>query len=418
MAITRTSSEPSLAQPRAGVPVAAAASVAVMAGILAVSFNLRIGIVTVGPLIDDIRGSTQMSSGVAGLLGAVPFLFMGIFALIGPWLAARLGSAQLIGYALATLALGTVARAVAPTAALVVLATVPIGVGIALTSLALPGVVKENFPGRSGATTGSYVAALALGGGLAAVLVVPLADALGGWREAFALTSIPAFLALPVWIRVRGDVREDTRRPAALAPGPDDRWRPGPRGFRLGLMFGLQSMCFASVISWVAALYRHEGWSASHAALTTAAVSFLVAPAGLLLPRLSEGRDRRIWVFWTAVVMASAVLGMSIVPGTLPWLWVITFGLGTGSIFSLMLTLPLDLGSSQAEVDELTGWMLGLGYILAAAAPALVGVGRDLTGGFEIPLIVMAVLGLCAGSVALSPALQATAPSSMEDRGR
>jgi CP family cyanate transporter-like MFS transporter len=210
-------------------------------------------------------------------------------------------------------------------------------------------------------------------------------------------------------MHARGEVREDTGRMAALADATD-KWRPGSRGVRLGLMFGLQSMCFASVISWVAALYRHEGWGADHAALTTAAVSFLVAPAGLVLPRLSEGRDRRIWVFWTAVVMSSAVLGLAIVPGTLPWLWVIAFGLGTGSIFSLMLTLPLDLGGSQAEVDELTGWMLGLGYILAAAAPALVGVGRDVTGSFGIPLIVMAVLGFGAGFVALSPALERSSP--------
>jgi CP family cyanate transporter-like MFS transporter len=388
----------------------AAASITVMAGILAVSFNLRIGIVAIGPLIDDIRDSTGMSSGVAGLLGAVPFLCMGVFALVGPWLAARLGSALLIGYSLGVLAVGTVARAVAPTSALIVLATVPIGIGIALTGLAIPGVIKENFPGRPGAATGSYVAALALGGGLTGALVVPLADALGGWRAAMALTSIPAFLALPVWFGVRGEVREDTGRLAALVARTGDRWRPGRRGFRLGLMFGLQSMCFAAVISWVASLYEHEGWTAGHAALTTALISFLVAPAGLVLPRLSEGRDRRIWVLWTAIVMSAAVLGLAIVPDTLPWLWVVGFGLGTGSIFSLMLTLPLDLGRSQSEVDELTGWMLGLGYILAAAAPALVGVGRDITGSFEVPLIVMAVLGIGAGIVALSPSLARTSP--------
>jgi CP family cyanate transporter-like MFS transporter len=396
------------------VPVAAA-SAAVMAGILAVSFNLRIGIVTVGPLVDDIRDSTGMSSGVAGLLGAVPFLCMGIFALVGPWLAARAGSARLIGYAVASLALGTVARAAAPTSALIVLATVPIGIGLALTGLAIPGLIKENFPGHPGAATGSYVAALAVGGGLSAFLVVPLADALGGWRWAFALTAIPAFVALAVWTRVEPDVREDTGRFEAMAHAAKNRWRPGLRGSRLGLMFGLQSMCFASVISWVAALYRHEGWSADHAALTTAAISFLVAPAGLVLPRLSEGRDRRAWIFCTAVVMASAVLGLAIVPGTLPWLWVVSFGLGTGSIFSLMLTIPLDLGSSQGEVDELTGWMLGLGYILAAVAPALVGVGRDVTGSFEVPLIVMAVFGFGAGFVALSPALKRSSPG---DGGR
>jgi MFS transporter, CP family, cyanate transporter len=377
-----------------------------MVGILAVSFNLRIGIVSVGPVIDDIRSSTGMSSGTAGLLGAVPFLCMGIFALAGPPLAARLGSARLVGYALATLAFGTLARAVAPGAALVVLATVPIGVGIALTGLVLPGVVKMYFPGRPGATTGSYVASLALGGGIGGLTVVPLAHALGGWRGAFAVGALPALVALPIWMRASAGMRDERTPLPGLPDGAPAKWRPGPQGLRLGLMFGLQSMCFAAVISWVAALYRHAGWSAGHAALTSAVISLLVAPAGLVLPRLSDGRDRRSWVFWTAVVMASAVLALSIAPLTLPWLWVCAFGIGTGSIFSLMLTMPLDLRDSQSEIDELTGWMLGLGYIMSAVAPALVGVGRDITGNFELPLIVMSVLGFGAGLVALSPALR------------
>ena len=268
----------------------------------------------------------------------------------------------------------------------------------------LPGVVKLHFPGRPGATTGSYVASLALGGGIGALTVVPLAHALGGWRGAFAVGALPALLALPIWMRASAGMR-DERTPLPGLPDTPAKWRPGPQGLRLGLMFGLQSMCFASVINWVAALYRHAGWSAGHAALTAAVISLLVAPAGLVLPRLSDGRDRRSWVFWTAVVMASAVLALAIAPLTLPWLWVCAFGIGTGSIFSLMLTMPLDLRDSQSEIDGLTGWMLGLGYIMSAVAPALVGVGRDITGNFELPLIVMSVLGFGAGLVALSPAL-------------
>lgn len=393
----------------------AAAPVALLLGIVAVSFNLRIGIVTVGPVVDDIRSSTGMSSGMAGLLGAVPFLFMGIFALVGPPLAARFGSGRLIGYALAVLAFGTLVRAVAPSAWLVVLATVPIGIGIALTSLALPGVVKVNFPGRSGATTGLYVAALALGGGLTALVVVPLAHALGDWRDAFALSAVPALVALPLWARATRRLRGSPARLPGVPEEPvAERRRPGPQGLRLGLMFGLQSMCFAAVISWVAALYHHEGWTSGHAAITVAVVSLLVAPAGIVLPRLSEGRDRRRWIFWTAGVMSSAVLALAVVPATAPWLWVTTFGLGTGSIFSLMLSLPLDLRETQAEIDELTGWMLGIGYIMSAAAPALVGVGRDITGNFELPLIVMSILGCGAGLVALSPELRRVAETGGE----
>jgi len=173
-------------------------STTLLVAILAVSFNLRIGIVSVGPVVDDIRSSTGMSNGIAGLLGALPFLCMGVFAFAGPPLTARIGSLRLIGYALALITFGTLARAAAPGAALVVLATIPLGMGIALTGLALPGVVKQHFPGRLGTITGTYVASLAIGGGVGALLVVPLEHPLGGWRGAFAVTALPALLALPV----------------------------------------------------------------------------------------------------------------------------------------------------------------------------------------------------------------------------
>lgn len=378
-------------------------SLTLLVGILVVSFNLRIGIVSVGPVVDDIRSSTGMSNGAAGLLGAVPFLCMGVFALAGPPLAARFGSTRMITFAVGVLALGTLARALAPSAWLVILATVPIGVGIALTGLALPGVVKAHFPGRLGATTGSYVAALAIGAGVTALAMVPLARALDGWRDAFALSAVPAIIALPVWVRATAGISRERTRVAS--PSRPQR-RPGPQGLRLGLMFGLQSMCFASVINWIAALYRQTGWSAGQAAVTTAVITLLVAPAGIVLPRLSDGHDRRPWIFWTAVFMSSAILALSVAPRAAPWVSVTAFGLGTGSIFSLMLTLPLDLRESQAEIDELTGWMLGLGYVMSAAAPALVGLGRDLTGNFEWPLLSMSVVGIAAGLVALSPVLR------------
>src|SRR6185437_11855929 len=96
-------------------------------------------------------------------------------------------------------------------------------------------------------------------------------------------------LALPVWVRAIATIDHDAQPLPSVPEGTPRSWRPGPQALRLGLMFGLQSMCFAAMMTWLASLYRHTGWSTGHAALTTAVVSLLVAPAGLLLPRLSEG---------------------------------------------------------------------------------------------------------------------------------
>jgi CP family cyanate transporter-like MFS transporter len=56
--------------------------------------------------------------------------------------------------------------------------------------------------------------------------------------------------------------------------------------------------------------------------------------------------------------------------------------------------------------------MLGLGYLLSAISPTLVGVLRDATGGFTVPITVLAVLSLL-GIVAaflLPPPLWARQP--------
>lgn len=62
------------------------------------------------------------------------------------------------------------------------------------------------------------------------------------------------------------------------------------------------------------------------------------------------------------------------------------FGIGNGAIFPLLLTLPLDLRKSPAEVTALTAWMQAIGYALTATGPPLAGALRDGTGGFRTPL--------------------------------
>ena len=80
-------------------------------------------------------------------------------------------------------------------------------------------------------------------------------------------------------------------------------------------------------------------------------------------------------------------------PETPAWLWAPLFGLGTGALFPLLLTLPLDLADSAFEATDLTAWMLGIGYLMSAVAPVAVGALRDLTGGFDVAFAYLAVMG-------------------------
>jgi CP family cyanate transporter-like MFS transporter len=122
-------------------------------GIAATAATLRVAVVGVGPLLDPIRTDLGMSRSVAGLLTTIPYVCISLFAFAGMRVVARLGYGVLVQACLLVLALASLVRAVMPSASLLLLMTVPIGVAIALAGVALPGVVKRRFAERGGQVT-------------------------------------------------------------------------------------------------------------------------------------------------------------------------------------------------------------------------------------------------------------------------
>ena len=67
-------------------------------------------------------------------------------------------------------------------------------------------------------------------------------------------------------------------------------------------------------------------------------------------------------------------------------------GAAIGTIFPLMLTLPLDLARRPGDVGALAALMLLGGYLISAIGPLALGAARDLTGSFTLALWVLVVL--------------------------
>lgn len=385
-------------------------TVLALVAIVAAAANTRIGVTEVGPLLDRIRDDTGMSATVAGALGSIPFVCMGVFAPLGRHLLQRTSVRRLITWCLMLVIAGTVARAEAPDAWLLVATTIPIGVGIAVAGVVLPGVVKTHFPRRTGAAMGAYVGAVTGGAAAAALVMVPLADALGGWRQAFLVSAVPTLLAVPLWLLLPGAHRARSNREIQRVPRDRRRLRHAPpppeRALPLAAVFGLQSMCFAALTSWLAPLYHHNGWSSSSAGLAVGVMSILFVPAALVIPAWSDRGDRRLWVFGAAAIMSLSLFGLAFGPRFLPWVWIVGFSIGNGGLFPLALTLPQDLVDTDHARTELTAWMLGLGYIISACGPLLMGGLLGLTGAFVVPTALLGVVGILLCVLAFAPGLK------------
>ena len=158
----------------------------VLVGLFAIALALRPQIVGIGPLLPEIQLDLDLSHAVAGLLGTIPVLCMGLFAPPSAYVSGWIGSRAAIGAAVALIGVAGVARAFAPGAVGVLLLTLPVGIGIAVAGTLLPVAVKERFGDRPAYATGMYATGINAGAMLAAATAVPLA-ALGSWRTSLAV---------------------------------------------------------------------------------------------------------------------------------------------------------------------------------------------------------------------------------------
>lgn len=311
---------------------------------------------------------------------------MGLFAPVAAYLSARLGTRRAMTLGLALIGLFGVLRGVVPSAWLVVLLTWPVGIGMGIGNALAPLAVRETAPDRAATGTGIYMIGIQLGSTVSAAIAVPVAGVLGGWRAALIALSVVSCLIAGAWaVLERGS--EPHVRPPSLVPRLPLR---AQTAWLLAAVFVAMGSAYYGLNAWLPDAYVERGWSDESAGLLLAAMNLTAIPASFVVPWLSDRRGGRIpWLFAMGVVFAVGGIGLVTVPAA-AFGWVMIAGVAQGGLFSLVMTLPLDLEQGAERVGALLAMMLGIGYSCAAVAPFVLGAVRDLTGSFE------AVLWVCA----------------------
>jgi CP family cyanate transporter-like MFS transporter len=349
-----------------------------------------------------------MSHGVAGLLSTIPVLLMGLLAPFGPVLAASVGPKLGATICVALVAIFGVARAVLPDAMTVLLATVGLGVGMAVVGPILPMIVRARLPNHPAAGTGAYVVGFVIGGSITAAIAVPLADAFGGWRGSFAIVSAAAFVSLGAWLVLMPRDIGHRRTAPALPRLP---WRR-PSAWLLGAIFGSQSILFYGCITWLPSVYVERGWGAADAGGLIALLTGIGLVSTLAVPVFADRfGTRRSQLSMASLLAVTGALVIALTPTEPPGSLVAfgataLLGLGIGAYFPLALTLPVDVAEDAGDAASISALMLLIGYMLAATAPVVLGVVRDTTGSFDA--VIWILVALAALMIPLALALNPT----------
>ncbi|KUZ40974.1 MFS transporter [Burkholderia territorii] len=362
-----------------------------LAAIVLVGLNLRPALAAIGPLLDMIQRATGIGDGAASLLTTIPILLMGLGALNARRLQRMTGIAGGVWLGVALIGFACASRIGARHAWLLLASACCAGVGIAMVQALLPGFVKAHFATRIGGAMGVYSTAI-MGGAVLASVVAPFAAARWGWLVALAGWALPAALAALAWpLASRGG--------DALASGPTSgstvQARPSrsPRAWRLAMFFGIATGAYTLVLAWLPPYYMRLGWSPTAAGGLLGGVTLAEVVAGLAVSAtIDRLPDRRPALHAAIASLLAGLLVMLAAPQALALPAALLLGAGIGALFPLSLIVTVDHAATPAEAASLTGFVQGIGYLIAGLFPFAAGIVRQRLADLSPAWVAMACL--------------------------
>lgn len=357
-------------------------------GLLLTSLILRPPVASIGPLLVEIEQSLGLSHLQIGILTSMPVVFFGLGAFASPTIVRRFGLDRTLLVLLIAISVGIGVRLGFGYGGLL-LGTAILGLAIAIANVILPSIVRERFPKRIALVTACYTMLLGVSASFAATFAVPSSELLGGWRGALAVWLIPALSAVLVWFtqarRIKHDIVlaiSEAESVRSVRVSPITRW--------IVLYFGVQSLGFYALLSWLPTLLIDGGVSAANSGYLLGVMTFVGVPFALILST-NLGRLKNLSL---AASLSSVVtlFGLVLLLSPFSLVAVIVVGLGQALTFPVALNLISTKGATATQTTELSTLAQGIGYLLSAAGTFCFGWLNEVSGSWTVPIVFLAAL--------------------------
>jgi CP family cyanate transporter-like MFS transporter len=312
--------------------------------------------------------------GVAALSG-LPVLLLGLAAVPGSVLIARVGARRALLTGLWLIGLSSAVRGLGSSTIVLFGATLAMGAGIAISQPTFPALVRQWFPENVTRATGVWSNGLLVGELLGAALTLPLVLPLvNGWQASFVFWAVPVLItAVLVSLGTPHLATEAGLWRGAGLPN----WRT-PLMWQLGVMQSAASLVYFGANTFIPDYLQTTGQaSLIPAALTALNGAQLPASAVIgLVPLRILGK--RVTSFSVGGLILAAMIVAVALPGWPIVLAAGAFGFCAAYILVLSLALPALLAPA-AQVARLSAGTFSISYTLAFLATLAAGAAWDAT---------------------------------------
>ena len=359
----------------------------------------------ISPLVTPIIKDLNISYSQMGLiLGAWPLTYI-VSSIVGGALIDRWGIRKSLFIGTVIMGLSAALRYFSGGFGTMFLAVALFGLGAPMISIGCPKVISVWFRGKGrGTAAGIYMAGLWIGSLVAYSLTNSVVMPLAGysWRLTFVIYGLVAFAAALLWWFLARDVKstEDTESSSIVKVFTG---LIGVRNVQLILIVGfLMFVTSHGFNDWLPKILETGGLPPAIAGFA-ASIPLLVGIVTLLvLPRLVAPRLRGRIVALLSLGVAIAVMIIVTTSGAPLITGLVLHGISFCTIVPILLLILMELPEVGSRYMGAGGGMFFcFGEIGGFAGPLIVGVIRDLSGGFLAGAICIAGLSLVMSLLAL-----------------
>jgi CP family cyanate transporter-like MFS transporter len=360
------------------------------------AINLRTAVSSISPVVGFIQQEISLPIVAVGVLGLAAPLAFALATSLSYRPAKRYGVELTLSFTVIAIILGHLLRAIAWDALSLFLGSMLSLLGMGVGNVLLPVMVRRYFPNRVGLLSSAYLTLTALSATLGSLVAVPLAQefgwrfSLGQWALLAALTLIPL---LPL-IRNKNSIDDGPRFKLNLWQSKTAIAIAGVQG--MTSVFGYVSFAWLPLL-----LIEHQGQSQLAAGSLLALFAIMGLLPSLVVPVIAARniKSQALIVYCSAAVGSVGALGL-LFAENIVWLWVMLLGLGP-SMFPLALTLLNLRSRNQETVLAVSAFGQGISYSLATTMVLLVGILREISGGWEVALVLLFAIALASSLAGL-----------------
>lgn len=374
-----------------------AGRITVLLAIVLFSLALRAAVTSLTPLLSRVSGALGFGTAIGGILGMLPTAMFALAGFVGPTLGRRIGLERLAWYAAAATAAGTAGRSVVSDVAGLLGFTALALAGMGIGNIVIPPLIKRYFADRVGSMSAVYTSCIQLGTIVPAALAVPIADA-HGWQVSLGVWALIPLAALLPWgiITFRSGAADTSNHRASETVAVV--WR-SPVTWALTVMFAMTSLNTYALLTWIPQIITSAGGSEAFGGAMVAMFSISGLVAALFTPALFVRFANPFpVVIGCGVCFLIGFAGLLWLPLTATLVWVLIVGLGP-STFAGAITLINLRCRTGAGATALSGFVQGVGYLVACAGPLIFGVLHQVSGrwdwsfGFLLVTVVALLIG-------------------------